>query len=304
MAVVIVTYNNSGDLGVVLESLQGLEGIKPSILVVDNCSNTQELSIIRELETDFDFELVCNPRNEGFAAGNNKGISRALALGVDFIWLLNADTEVNQDTLLQLLQASSSFPDIDCWGSKIFQGGTQAAPRIWSMGGTVDFDTKEVGMTSYGELDSECLCQKEQPYHCDYIPGCSMFFASSLISKVGLMPEDFFMYFEETAWCNTMREHGLRLAVFPPSIIWHNFEVNKLDSQFNVYYYNRNQHFFWSDSMNWGGKFFYKVKFFFSNIPTILWALFKSKRVEDRKTFQTHLRAGVDFLLGRRGKRH
>ncbi len=74
-------------------------------VVVDNGSTDNSKEDLRKLKSQTSpLKIIFNKENLGFAGGNNVGIRDALKNGADFIFILNNDTEVKDDCILNLWQ--------------------------------------------------------------------------------------------------------------------------------------------------------------------------------------------------------
>ena len=93
---VVVTYNAmrwaDRCLGSLLRS-----SLKPAVLVVDNGSSDGTREHVRSAFPEV--RLECRPENPGFGAANNIGLRMALEEGFDFVYLMNQDAWVEEDTL-------------------------------------------------------------------------------------------------------------------------------------------------------------------------------------------------------------
>ncbi|RLD86769.1 MAG: hypothetical protein DRJ09_11460, partial [Bacteroidetes bacterium] len=58
-------------------------------------------------------------------------------------------------------------------------------------------------------------------YKTDYIIGASMFFQMSLIAIIGMMPEEYFLYYEDIDWCFAAKKAGLENKTCTKSIVYH-----------------------------------------------------------------------------------
>ena len=72
------------------------------LYVVDDASNQGAKVILQKLQQEFNFNLITNPKNHGFAASVNKGCK---AGSNDFIVLLNSDVLVTDSWLTKMLLA-------------------------------------------------------------------------------------------------------------------------------------------------------------------------------------------------------
>ena len=101
ISTVIVTYNGSAWIAKCIQSLLD-SSIETSIIVVDNASSDDTVKIIQNHFND-KVVLIQSETNLGFGQGNNLGIKKALELGADFLFLLNQDAWVKENTIAELL---------------------------------------------------------------------------------------------------------------------------------------------------------------------------------------------------------
>lgn len=295
---VIVNYNSQKFVEECLTSLRALdfEG-RHEIIVVDNQSPDGSGERLRSALDGSGMELLLLKRNDGFAAGCNAGIRVLLQRGAQYIWLLNPDTEVAPEALRSLVDELERAQDCGAAGSKIYYAGSP--PRIWSAGGSIDSAQMQIQMRGNGEADSP---RWNAPTDCDYLPGCSMLIRAEVFRTVGLLPEEYFMYFEETDWCCRARARGFRLRYVPQSVVVHKFADEKMGTPFTVYYYNRNRYLFWSRWATKLSRLRLPLTVLFRDLPRARAALKASVTEQQRELFLAHLRSCKDYLLRRFGR--
>jgi len=148
--------------------------------------------------------------NGGFAAGNNIGIKYAFAKNdFEYVWLLNNDTVIEKNSLSTLLNYASK-KDIGICGSALMY--YHNPKEVQAYGGTVN---KFFG-TSKHIFDINDIDKK-----LDYIVGASFLIDKKVINKIGLLPEEYFLYYEETDYCFNARNNGFKLGVDVESIVYH-----------------------------------------------------------------------------------
>ncbi len=127
----IVTYNNEDTIERCLESVfaQRVNGIRLKVLVSDNHSQDKTLPVI-EQRFSSQLELIQNHSNLGFAAGHNRGIERALAIGAQYLFLMNPDLVLLPDTLQTLVDALKSDPLAGSATPKILRAGSELEPVV------------------------------------------------------------------------------------------------------------------------------------------------------------------------------
>lgn len=208
--VCIVTLNWRGveDTLSCLESLRELVYPNFFVLVVDNGSGDD--SVVRIADEYPDVDLLETGANLGFAGGCNVGIRRALECGADYVWLLNSDTWVDPRALETLVETAEGDSRLGAVGSVICDQGEQDRVLAWG-GGWIDLRFGRPHHALHAVPGAEL----------DYLTGASLLLRASALEEVGLLDEQFFLYWEETDLCFRLRAHGWRLGVASGSRVWH-----------------------------------------------------------------------------------
>lgn len=168
--------------------------------------------------------LIQTGANLGFAGGNNVGLRYALARGFDYVWLLNNDTVVNAASWQSLLARMEQDPGIGLCGSTLIY--YHEPEIIQAMGGSSFDYARGVGshlgvglqVSSLAQLTAEQIAGYE--HQMDYVVGASMMVSRPFLDAVGLMSEDYFLYFEEIDWATRAKGRFL-LAWAAASRVWH-----------------------------------------------------------------------------------
>lgn len=162
-------------------------------------------------------------KNGGFAAGNNIGIRYSLLYkDVEYIWLLNNDTVVAHDALSHLVQKNiehkKSKSKIGLIGSKLLY--YHNPELIQAVGGSYNQVLGTV--RQYGSKFSHDINPDEIEYsEIDFVVGASMFLPVDFVKEVGLMNEDYFLYFEELDWVQRGKALGWKLDFCYSSCVYH-----------------------------------------------------------------------------------
>ena len=101
LAVIIVTFNGLNWIEKCLKSVIN-SSIKAKIVIVDNGSTDGTIELIKSKFTFI--QLLEQQHNLGFGAANNIGISFALNQGAEYIFLLNQDAYLQQNTIEKLIE--------------------------------------------------------------------------------------------------------------------------------------------------------------------------------------------------------
>ncbi len=175
-------------------------------------------SVDKLLSYDPELDLIQVGDNIGFAAANNLAMGIAVERGFDYVLLLNNDTVVSPDFLTRLVRFAQSNPNFGMLSSKIYF--YQESNLIWFAGGYINWARGKTSHYKYGQKDSTSTTSIEFR-EVDYVTGCCLLVATSLIRKIGLLPECYFLYFEETEWNLRATRLGYKSAVVHSSHIWH-----------------------------------------------------------------------------------
>lgn len=159
--------------------------------------------------------------NLGFAGGNNVGLRHAMRdPRYAHFWLLNTDTVVAADALDALLERAAQRPDAGMVGSTLLY--YWFPDRVQAMGGA-SFDVSR-GVAAHlgagvprGAIPADPAALEACT---DYVVGASILASRAFVERVGLMCEDYFLYFEEIDWAVRGRE-GFALAYAPASVVFH-----------------------------------------------------------------------------------
>jgi GT2 family glycosyltransferase len=222
VAIVVLNWNGVDDTIVCLNSLAALTYPNFSAVVVDNGSTDDSLPRLRRYTACYPLTLIETGRNLGFAGGNNVGIKRALKDGADYVLLLNNDTEVDPGMLDAFVAAADRFPDAGVFSGKIY---FHSEPnRIWYAGAQWNPKNARFDLVGEGLLDDGATYSTtcETGYAC----GCAFFLPAGRLREIGLLDEDFFLYFEETDWCYRAREAGHPSIFVPDAKLWHKVSVS------------------------------------------------------------------------------
>jgi GT2 family glycosyltransferase len=184
---------------------------------------------------------VATGSNLGYAGGNNVGIREALHRRPEFVWVINPDTVVEPTTLADLLATADAVGDAGIVGPRLVLEATGEGERIATDGGVVD--PSRHGATSNRNAGRRVLdVPPSGPRDVDYVSGAALLLRRSMLESVGLLPEDYFLYFEETEYCRTVQCAGWRTVVDDRARMVHRKRSSGLLlTPYYLYYMTRNR---------------------------------------------------------------
>lgn len=221
--IILVNYNSSKDTLACILSLVNSDYKQFQIFIVDNKSEQSEIDVLQEglkahhidykslkkAELDkevgkltFSVILIENDENGGYAAGNNVALTFISEhRPEEFAWLINPDTQVEAEVLSDLTQlcrehqkaiVGNVMYDFNEPDKLIRYGGFKVNRRVHGI--TYISDKNEIAeMTA--------------------VSGASFFTRIRTFNDLGLLPEDYFMYWEETDFCSNALQQGYKLLV-------------------------------------------------------------------------------------------
>lgn len=211
------------------------------LFVIDNSPHDRGSLASRRMAADagLDATVVYNNANLGVARGNNQGIELALADGCSHVLLANNDVEFEPATITTLLEALESSDASACTPKiRYFDSG-----RIWFVQGRFRPWTMQVDHLDIGQADGT---QFDGIARSDYAPTCFMLFRAELFGELGLMDEQYFVYYDDADFLWRMKQAGRWLKVVPAAIVLHKVSSSTGGdfTPFSIYYSNRNRVYF------------------------------------------------------------
>ena len=240
ISVITINYNGLKDTCELMETLP-LEDPSLEVIVVDNASREDEATVIEQRYPQV--KVVRSQRNLGFAGGNNLGIKAATG---QYLFFLNNDTLIGKEkgkeksekfasALIERLESDAKIgavcPKIRfSWGEHLIQypGYTPLSP--------ITLRNRSIG---FGEKDCG---QYDQAHTTPYAHGAAMMVKREAIEKAGLMPECYFLYYEELDWSLMLRRAGYDIWYEPAVTVFHKeSQTTGQQSPLRTYYITRNR---------------------------------------------------------------
>ena len=231
ISIITINFNGLKDTCELIDSIPFNNDME--VIVVDNASKKDEASIISERFPQV--KVIRSNQNLGFAGGNNLGMKEAKG---EYILLINNDTyfkEFNIDSLIEKLESSDKI-GIVCpklrfaWGSNLIQfAGYTPLTNITVRNHAIGF-----GEEDHGQYDTA--------HPTPYAHGAAMLIKREAIENAGLMPECFFLYYEEIDWSMMFTRAGYEIWYDPTCTVYHKeSQTTGQNSPLRTYYITRNR---------------------------------------------------------------
>lgn len=222
VSIIMVSWNGAERLKKCLPSLKKQKYPSMELIFVDNGSKDNSLEILHEYFPNA--IVVKNETNLGYAYPNNQGLERASG---EYIYLLNNDTQVDPDFVINMVEEFEDNKDIDIAQSKILLSDKPD-----------QLDSAGAYLTKSGFLVYEGFEGKADEYQENreifFAKGAACMFRKEVSDKVGLFDGRYFAYWEEADFCWRAHLAGYKTWFIPSSIVYHDLgQTNKkLNSDF------------------------------------------------------------------------
>lgn len=231
LSIITINYNGLKETCALIETIPFND--KMEVIVVDNASIHDEVSDIKKR---FPFvTIIKSEKNLGFAGGNNLGIKAAKG---KYIFLINNDTIFKEFKVKPLIDRLESSDDIGivcpkirfAWGNNPIQfAGYTPLSKITIRNQAIGFGEEDKG-------------QYETAHPTPYAHGAAMLIKREAIKKIGLMPECYFLYYEELDWSMMFNKAGYKIWYDPACTIYHKeSQSTGQNSPLRTYYITRNR---------------------------------------------------------------
>ena len=212
VSVVILNYNGLKFAKQCIQSV--IESAYPNleVIVVDNGSTDGSYEIVRQLfNNKLNVKIVRNPRNLGFAEGNNVGYRHSEGAIIVF---LNVDTKVESGWLKPL---------VSCMVSDDRIGGAQC--KLLDMKNREKIDSLGATLDVLGYVYPNRSGSLEESHEIFYSDGAAMAFKRGVLSQVsfggGPFDSDHLLYYEDSDLCWRVRLRGYEIVLVPSSVVYH-----------------------------------------------------------------------------------
>jgi len=231
-SLILPNWNGKDYTIALLESLERVEYPRDrvEVLVADNGSTDGSVEALAPMLARLEqagfarTELIALGENAGAPAAYNACLER-VDPRTDIILHLDNDTLLFSDTLVEFVRAFEAYPSAGVVGARM-----------------VDYENWDAVVHGAGYLDPWTLAASERhsetPVHCDFTMGAGMAIRADLVLQEGLrFPADFFLYWDDTAFCVESARRGRPVIYWPAARVAHAVSASSRGlSLFKQYY--------------------------------------------------------------------
>jgi GT2 family glycosyltransferase len=223
VSTVIVNWNTGNILRDCLKSVyEQTQGISFEVIVIDNASLDGSADIVRKQFPQV--ILIENDENRGFAPGVNQGM--AVAKG-RYVLVLNSDTIICDNAIEKTIRYADKYPKAGITGCQVLDDSGTIQMTCFRFPSVLNLFLHTFALNKIFKKNHffgrEWMLwwPRDTEREVEVISGSFMLVRRDAIDDVGLMDEDYFLYYEETDWCYRFAKAGWKKLFWPEAKIIH-----------------------------------------------------------------------------------
>lgn len=235
IGIVICNYNKKNDALACIRSILESKFQDYDIYVVDNASTDGSAEAIRNAYGE-QVTLLVNQENLGGSGGFNTGLRAAFQKGYPYLMCVDNDALLDENAVGNLLAFLQEHPETGIAAAKIYH--REAPDYVQQFGQKIDFESFCTDVTYLNAYEDGSM---PEYVYTDAVAACALMIRRSVIEKIGFMPEENFLYWDDTEWCYLCNRAGWKVASVGNAMALHAMGAKKeLENTFPTYYAWRN----------------------------------------------------------------
>lgn len=227
IAVVIVTYNAIQWIENCINSILG-SSVHATIIIVDNKSQDNTVNFLKNNFSE-KIILIESTENLGFGKGNNLGISMALDLGIDYVFLQNQDVFLQKYTLEKLVYTSQNYKEFGVVSPIHLNGDGSRLEYYFGK-----YMNEEI--TPYFYTNHITQNNLKEIYQTDFVNAAAWLIPRVVFENVGGFDPIFWHYGEDNNYIQRVKYHGFKIGVVRDCYILHDSKKRTFEN----YIYSEN----------------------------------------------------------------
>lgn len=237
IGVVICNFNKENDVLICIQSVLESKYEDYHVYVVDNASSDNSVKRIKEsYGEDPRLTLLVNQENLGGSGGFNTGLRMAVEKGHEYLMCVDNDAMLDENCIGSLYDFLEENGNVGIAAAKIYHTGME--DYVQQYGSFIDFENYQVNSIYLNHIEDGTM---PEVVYSDAVPACALMIRASLVREIGVMPEENFLYWDDTEWCFRCRDAGYKVASVGAAMACHAMGAKKEDvNTFPTYYAWRN----------------------------------------------------------------
>ncbi|MDD7403938.1 MAG: glycosyltransferase family 2 protein [Butyribacter sp.] len=206
VGIVICNYNKEDAVLDCIQSILESKFTDYDLYVVDNGSTDQSVQKIKE-KYSTDVVLIENAENLGGSGGFNAGLRTAYEKGYPYLMCVDNDAMLDENAIGNLYDFLESHQEAGMAGAKIYH--LEAPQYVQQFGQKIDFENFCTEVNYFNEIEDGTM---PEFLYTDSVAACALMVRRSVIDQIGFMPEENFLYWDDTEWCYLCNRAGYKVA--------------------------------------------------------------------------------------------
>ena len=235
IGIVLCNYNKKEDALACIQSILESKFQDYDIYVVDNASSDGSAEAI-EKACGGQVTLLVNQENLGGSGGFNTGLRAAFEKGYPYLMCVDNDALLDENAIGSLFTFLQEHQEVGIAAAKIYH--REAPDYVQQLGQKIDFENFCTNVTYLNAYEDGSM---PEYVYTDAVAACALMIRRSVVEKIGFMPEENFLYWDDTEWCYLCGRAGWKVASVGNAMALHAMGAKKeLENTFPTYYAWRN----------------------------------------------------------------
>ena len=235
IGVVICNYNKKDDVLLCIQSVLESRCQNFDLYVVDNGSTDESVSAIKKEYGD-KLTLLVNQENLGGSGGFNTGLRLVYEKGYDYLMCVDNDAFLDENAIGNLWHFLEEHQEVGMAGAKIYH--REAPDYVQQFGQKIDFTHFCTEVNYFNAYEDGSM---PEYLYTDAVAACALMVRRSIVEQIGLMPEENFLYWDDTEWCYRCNQAGYKVASVGNAVALHAMGAKReVENTFPTYYAWRN----------------------------------------------------------------
>jgi GT2 family glycosyltransferase len=224
ISIIIVNYNVKELLLQCIKSIytDTNKNLEIEVIVVDN--NSKDGSVAAVAVKFPEVRIIANTFNAGFSGANNQGMQVANG---KYFFLLNPDTEIIGDALLQLRNYMDNHNECAVVAPQLLNSDISIQTSVWKEHSAADLLIETFYVHKLFDLINYPLVQLKTTFEAKSLSGAALFFKKSLLLNKSSMLDDNLFWMEDIDFCYRAQQHGTIVYLHSAQVIHHSGQSQK-----------------------------------------------------------------------------
>lgn len=231
IGIVILNWNNYSDTKETIKTIEKQSFNNIEMVIVDGFSSDDST---KRIQAEFPkYHYIYLKEDNGYTGGNNAGIKYLLNRKVDYIVSMNNDALLRKNCLRDLVNYAEEN-NLGIVGPRMY---SYYEKDLFERSGGYVSIFKSKSMPKWIK-ESDAPAELSKPYSVKKLPGAMIMLSKEVVKKVGLMDEQFFLYYGDTDWQKRISDAGYDQIVIPKAKAYHKVSATTGRGSVKVLYYD------------------------------------------------------------------